>query len=547
LPVTPSTVKRPSPATLLVAAEAAMVASDLDAAKAQAKQAEALAEAVGDQLMRARAAALVARILHLRNEMADAMRQATDAVRYCQEVGDLTTEAQANEVAARILLDVGDMSAALKHGLAATEAADGSEDLAASVAALRAMTNIYAALRQWDTALEFGERYSETARLLGDPVSEGVAIATVGYVYGAMYAEAADRGDLARARILGEQSAALSTTAMMLSREMGNRLNENTALANLAELLSDIGRPQEGLALLDSWPADPALDTGNMLAHHREARGSILLGLQRYREAAELLVLNVAQAPTRQYEVTACRSLAMVLEETGDLRGALDAYKRLFVLVTEQTSEQAQRAASVAAVRLETAQAQAEAAVLQLQASALQDSHDQLSRHSEDLRRQALEDPLTGLPNRRRLDQLLASDLRSCSLVMLDVDHFKHVNDEHSHLVGDAVLRELGNVLRSICRDGDTALRFGGEEFALVMLGTSAEGVLAIAERARVSVQTHDWAVLSPGLFVTASFGVALGHEVETSIELLALADRRLLSAKELGRNRVVGPGSPVT
>jgi diguanylate cyclase (GGDEF)-like protein len=542
VPVSPPVPERSSPATLLVAAESAMLASDLDGAAARARQAEALAEAVGDGLMRARAVALLARILHLRNEMAEALSQALLAVTLCEEVADLASAAKAHEVAARIFLDVGEMPPALEQGLAATEAADASGDLAATVSALRAMTNVYAALRQWDTALEFSERYSETARLLGDPATESVAVATVAYVYAAMSSDAIDRGDSERARFLGEQSVSLSRRAMLMSRASGNRLNENTSLGNLAEMLSEIGRPQEGLDLLDSWTIDPALDTGNMIAHHREARGAILVGMGRFREAADLMALGVAEAPTRQYEISASRSLAMALEELGDLRGALDTYKRLFVLVTEQISEQAQRAASVAAVRLETVQAQAQAAMLRMQASDLQRTNENLNRDSEDLRRQALEDPLTGLPNRRRLDQLLASDLRSCSLVLLDVDHFKWVNDAHSHLVGDAVLRELGGLLKGACREGDTALRFGGEEFALVMTGTSIDGVLATAERVRATVQSHNWAALSPKLAVTASFGVALGTEADTSIELLALADRRLLTAKELGRNRVVGP-----
>jgi diguanylate cyclase len=542
VPVTPPTQKHVSPATLLVEAQSALLASDLDVAKAHTLQAEALAEAMDDQLMRARSVAMLARILHLQNEMDEAYRRALEGALLCEEAGDLTAAAQAHEVAARILLDVGDMDEALKEGLKATEAAEATNDLVASVAAMRAMTNIYAALRQWDTALEYGERYSETTRLLGDPSVEGIAVATVAYVYGAMFSEASDRGDDEQARVMGEQSATLSRAAMMMSRAAGNRLNENTAVANLAELLSEIGRPQEALDLLDSWPADPVLDTGNMIAHHRESRGTVLARLGRYQEAAELLALAVAEAPTRQYRVTACRALAMVLEELDDLRGALDAYKQLFTLVTEQISDQALRAASVAAVRLETAQARARLAQAQMEASALQQSNENLSRHSDDLRRQALEDPLTGLPNRRRLDQLLASDLRSFTLVLLDVDHFKRVNDGHSHLVGDAVLRELGNVLSSTCRDGDTALRFGGEEFALLMQGTSREGAMKMAERARMSVQSYDWAALAPGLAVTASFGVAMGDEVDTSIELLALADRRMLTAKENGRNQVIGP-----
>lgn len=96
------------------------------------------------------------------------------------------------------------------------------------------MTNIYAALRQWDTALEFGERYSETARRAGDPVAESVALATVAYVYAAMCAEAADRGDTEKGQSWGEQSVELSRAAMLMSRESGNRLNETTSLANLA-------------------------------------------------------------------------------------------------------------------------------------------------------------------------------------------------------------------------------------------------------------------------------------------------------------------------
>nr|WP_269327479.1 GGDEF domain-containing protein [Kineosporia mesophila] len=540
--MSPLVPKRSTPATLLVAARSAMLASDLDGAQARARQAETLAEAVGDQLMRARAVALVARVLHLRNEMADALTQALRAITLCEEVDDLASAVQAHEVAARIFLDIGDMAAALEEGLAATRAAEASGDLAASVSALRAMTNIYAALRQWDTALEFGDNYCKAAQLLGNPADECVALATLAYVYAAMSSDAIDRGDTEQAQAWGEQSVSLSRTAMLTSRKSGNRLTENTSLGNLAEMLSEIGRPEEGLHLLDSWTVDPALDTGKMIAHHREARGAILIGLGRFREAAELMALGVAEAPTRQYEISASRSLAMALEELGDLRGALDAHKRLFVLVTEQISEQAQRAASVAAVRLETVQAQAQAAMLRMQASDLQRTNDDLNRHSEDLRRQALEDPLTGLPNRRRLDQLLASDLRSCSLILLDVDHFKWVNDAHTHLVGDAVLRELGNILRANCRDTDTPTRFGGEEFALVMPGIPLDGALATAERVRAAVQNHGWQALSPGLKVTASFGVALGTEADTSIELLALADHRLLSAKALGRNRVVGP-----
>jgi diguanylate cyclase (GGDEF)-like protein len=537
-----------SPAALLAAAYASLVASDLDAAKALAEQATTLAEAVGDQLMQARAVTLLARILHIRCEMPEAMGRVLAAIDLSAAVGDLTSTARAHETATRILLDVGETASALEEGLAATRAADASGDLEATASAMRAMANVYAALQQWERALEFGERYRETARLLGDPVAESAAIDTVSFIYGGMAVEAADRGDHGRAADLNEQTVVLSRTAMLMARAAGNRRGENTCVANLAESLADVGRPEEALELLDSWPADPARDSVANRVHHLETRGIVLVGLGRLQEAAELLARSVAEAPTRQHEITARKALARVLEELGDLRGALEHYKRMFVLVSEQTSEQAKRAASVAAVRLETVQAQARATALQARATALQRSNDTLNRRSEDLRRQALEDPLTGLPNRRRLDQLLASDLRYRSVVVVDVDYFKRINDGYSHLVGDAVLRELAQLLRAGCRRGDTALRFGGEEFALVLRATSPDAVLTLAERTRESIEVHDWAALAPGLAVTASFGAALGAEAATSIELLALADRRLLTAKRNGRNRVVGPivGPPV-
>jgi diguanylate cyclase len=541
-PVRPSGSQRSSPATLLVSAQAAMQESNLDAAKAMVEQAAALAEAIGDRLMHARAVTAQARILYVRHELAEGLATALRAIEMCSVLEDLTSTTKAHESAARILLEVGETDAALEHGLAAMRAADTTQDLEATMVAMRALTNIYAELRQWDTALEFGERYCETARLRADKAAESAAIDTVSYVYGGMGREAADSGNHTLARAHAEHTVTLSRTAMLMARDAGSRFGEATCLANLAESLADVGRAEEALALLDSWPADQTRDTPTITIHHRETRGTVLAALGRSDEAAELLALCLAEAPGRTQKITACRALAALLEDLGDLRGALDHQKLLFVLISERSSENAQRAASVAAVRLETVQAEARATVLQAQATALQRSNEQLNRRSEDLQRQALEDPLTGLPNRRRLDQLLATDLRSCSIVMVDVDHFKRINDGHSHLVGDAVLRELAKLLRSSCRDGDTALRFGGEEFALLMLGTSAAGLLAAAERARVSLQSHEWAALSPGLSVTASFGVALGTEVATSTELLALADRRLLAAKESGRNRVVGP-----
>lgn len=524
-----------TPATLLVEAESALVASQVDTARALAAQAVAIAEAAGDAVMHARASTVLARVLYVRHDIAEAMSCVLTAIDLSTAMDDLPTLAKAHHVAARILVDTGDTTGGLEEGVAAMEAAEACGDLEAITAAARAMCHVYAALRQWDRALAFAERYHEATRLLGEPTAECSAIDTVSYCYSGMAVEATERGDHDQAAELHEHAVVLSRWAMLMAREAGARRTEATAVANLAESLAACGRPQEGLDLLDGWRADPTLDTVPTIGHHRQTRGIILLALGRRDEAARLLEVSIAEAPTRTHEIHARRALASLLEDTGDVAGALDHYKRMFSLVTEQASERAQLAAGVAAVRLETAQAQARALALANEAA---DLHE----HSEKLRRQAMEDPLTGLPNRRRLDELLASDLTTSSVVILDVDHFKHVNDDHSHLVGDAVLRVLADLMRRSCRQGDIVARFGGEEFAMVMRGASREGALALAERTRRSVETYDWGSLAPGLAVTASFGAALGTEASSSIELLALADSRLRSAKSAGRNRVVGP-----
>ena len=102
--------------------------------------------------------------------------------------------------------------------------------------------------------------------------------------------------------------------------------------------------------------------------------------------------------------------------------------------------------------------------------------------------------------------------------------------------------RELGKLLRVNCREGDVALRIGGEEFAVLLNGVSAERAVAAAERFRSGVLAKAWSELAPGLSVTASFGVAMVAEAPTKFGLLALADRRMYEAKVGGRNRVVGP-----
>ena len=159
-------------------------------------------------------------------------------------------------------------------------------------------------------------------------------------------------------------------------------------------------------------------------------------------------------------------------------------------------------------------------------------------------RRLACTDPLTGLANRRQLDEALREALaaqRPACLVMVDVDHFKAVNDTHGHAVGDQVLRQLATVLEEAGGENALAARFGGEEFALLLrLGQIREAV-ALAEQVRKRIGQSVVHLCQTGqrLSVTASLGVAMASPGESPAQLIERADAALYEAKRGGRNRV--------
>jgi two-component system cell cycle response regulator len=160
-----------------------------------------------------------------------------------------------------------------------------------------------------------------------------------------------------------------------------------------------------------------------------------------------------------------------------------------------------------------------------------------------------LRDPLTGLANRKQLEETLRAELSfarrhgtDLALVMADVDRFKAVNDTFGHLVGDTVLRHVTQVFASTVRTEDVVARFGGEEFVVVARSTSLRSGQQLAERLRRALEGSPLAVRGESLRVTASFGVSsLSSTADpTPSALLTSADGRMYEAKAMGRNRVV-------
>ena len=172
------------------------------------------------------------------------------------------------------------------------------------------------------------------------------------------------------------------------------------------------------------------------------------------------------------------------------------------------------------------------------------------ARRSTKLKRLASIDELTGVYNRRHTLLLLKGEMekatrynRDLTLLLLDIDHFKKVNDGYGHLTGDLVLRQFAKAAKAQCRDVDVFGRYGGEEFLLLMPETNEKNASILAERIRAAIASLVLPCMTEGITVS---GGLVEFQGRNSNELISEADRRLYYAKEHGRNQIVGSNGPI-
>ncbi len=172
---------------------------------------------------------------------------------------------------------------------------------------------------------------------------------------------------------------------------------------------------------------------------------------------------------------------------------------------------------------------------------------DQLIASREELRFRATHDELTGISNRATIMEALGNELsrqvrehRSFGVILVDIDHFKNVNDTYGHLCGDEVLQAVARRMKECIRPYDAIGRYGGEEFLILASNTDVVGTLALAERIRSVVESKPVVTQAGEVRITASLGVAVSSDARNADPqtLLRPADKALYRAKELGRNR---------
>jgi diguanylate cyclase (GGDEF)-like protein len=361
-----------------------------------------------------------------------------------------------------------------------------------------------------------------------------------------------------------EEVPALLRQALALAVRVGDRSFESMTWVNLGSAYRKLGRTDDALN---------ALRRGVQLAREVQDLEFICAGLAECSSLTlELGDVNAALEDAREalrvalevdlpeFEGKARLVLCEIAETLEDWRGATAHLKRLRELDETISERRGEERARQLSYEFQTAQAQRDAdlerdrnAALQALNAALERANDEkakllleLEERNARLERQSLEDALTGLGNRRFLEVSLQREAerarrvrKPLSLAILDIDHFKEVNDSYSHQIGDAVLQSLALLLRSHARASDVIARYGGEEFVILCPDTDAAQTRGLCERLRSAVETHDWERLAPGLRVTVSLGLGSAEDAASLETLFASADAALYRAKREGRNRV--------
>jgi diguanylate cyclase (GGDEF)-like protein len=464
--------------------------------EAQAAASESLAHFRGTGSARGQALALNAlgMIAQRRGEPARAIENAGAAVALAREAGDPVLQVRIANVAGTVLNDMGRMSESvqvLEEGLAV---ARGFPD---EPVVMRLRVNLAGALGRW-AQREHDERLPE-----------------------------------ANWRPRAERAIELLSVALPAVRRSATSEQIASVLDNLAVAFIVLGRLTEAHETLDEAEAlsDPVVASHSMVflscaraRAHLQANEPMLAlqAIERGHAAA-----NHRGGHIYIDELYRLKSLAH--EAGSEPWQALENYKRFHEHRTRLVLERAEQQASALSVALE-----AERALRQV------------SEERERAERAILEarnDPLTGLANRRRFDEYLAGMLprasreHPISLILIDLDYFKSINDRNGHLVGDAALRWVATNIASQCRQTDLGARLGGDEFALV-IGAPLHVALQICKRLRLAVaqQSPD---IPPEVSISLSAGVAEATEPTDAQQLYKRADAALYAAKEAGRGTV--------
>lgn len=431
----------------------------------------------------------------------------------------------------------GDFAEAIAVLTEAQRIAEVMGDRGAQAYALDTMASVYAVSGHPHDALDGHLRALAIQQELGDGLSVALVRNNVAYAY-------LELKEFDAALASAEASLAYISENGYEHIEMAVHDTLATVLLARNELEAALAHAQRGLELARSRGSHRD-ETDSLIT-----LGRIVMRQGRYADALGLMeqALTLAERHGRSVEEWRCHEfLATIHEELGDPVAALAEHRRYHELERACINGESETRLSNMQVEFLLEAARKDAEIHRLRSLALEQEVGESRVTQVRLEAQASLDPLTGLYNRRHIS-VLAEELQAAvarnepaCLAMFDIDHFKEVNDVYGHFAGDRVLISLARQLRRNSRATDVPLRYGGDEFVVLLIGMDGAAGAETAERLRATVARST--VRSDGLDIgiTISVGVACvprgGIDLST---LIARADRALYTAKETGRDRVV-------
>lgn len=450
------------------------------------------------------------------------------------QIGDTIEIARTAATYAWVLMELGDSENAISEASDALIVAERIGDPAILALACNTHSLALTYAGQLDSGIPLMERAVELGKQVGDPHALARWYINLAYLQACVGDRYKDNGDMDGHRQAYERARATNDTAIGIAERARSAWCLRVGLANGAEYHGVLGALEVADTYLKRWEQVDGASGDRVYIQYYYTQSELLNRAGRVEEAralCERAVERAAASGITLHELNAVRRLSEVYETGKDYEQALALYKRYHLLYKKFSGETTQRRARITQAMMETEK--------------FKSMIDQANRRADQMAADALLDPLTGIANRRALDRELsvreAESHVPYALAIVDLDHFKAINDVHSHMTGDDVLRVVADTLAGIVRPGDLVSRMGGEEFAVVLPGATADAAESVCERFRLRLAKVDWQTLAPGLVVTASIGLAASTEAASAREVLALADTRLYAAKSAGRNRVIG------
>jgi diguanylate cyclase (GGDEF)-like protein len=466
----------------------------------------------------------------------DASRDALVCLEAFQRADNAIGQVRARSCRAAALLRSENYEEGFAQLIEATAQIEGMSEVDVQVVnATHTLSDAFGALAAFDHAIALGVRGLRIAEQLNDDAE----VVWASYRLADRVVEAADSlatADPERALRHYEQ-----TCEVIEALNPAAEASADLGLRGLIWMLRGIaetgrGRPSVGAELLRrSREVGGAGQSPLELGRLERGLGRALAALDRQEEGRAHLDVAIeafSQTDSQTELAGALQDRAQVARVLGDVAGACADFEHALKIREAQRTRETERRADGVVARLEV-----ERGLLELR---------RREHETDELVRIASQDSLTGLANRRTLDAKGASILFDCgdgpvALAVIDIDRFKSINDQHSHLVGDAVLTRIAELLQREVREVDLVARYAGDEFVILFPGIGQDEARAACERLLSAVRREPWSSRSAGLEVTISVGIAAGTGRHALWALFANADAALYAAKETGRNRIRG------